>query len=146
MAKAFSIEDGNLSVVPITATQTRSYSDIDLTLNKSSSGDIFSKTEAASVKQAIKNLLLTNATEKPFQPNFGGNLVSALFNLDTSIDKNNLRERIVESIKIFEPRVQVGRIEIDTQPERNSANITVMFRVISTGIVDTINLDVVRLK
>ena len=75
-AKAFSIEDGNLSIKPITTSQIRTYKDIDLTFENKTSGDIFKKTDAAAVKQSIKNILLTNKTERPFQPYFGANLGS----------------------------------------------------------------------
>ena len=44
--------------------------DIDLNFTaKSTSGDIFKKTDQAAVKQSIKNLLMTNKLEKPFEEN-----------------------------------------------------------------------------
>ena len=81
MAKVFSIEDGNLTKVPLTSSVTRLYKDIDLTFAKKSSGDIFKKTDAAAVKQSVKNILMTNPTEKPFDPYFGGGLNEFLFTL-----------------------------------------------------------------
>ena len=69
MATKLSTEDGNLSVSAITGTRTRVYKDIDLTFTNKPSGEIFKKESAAAVKQAVKNLLLTNYFEKPFQPN-----------------------------------------------------------------------------
>ena len=81
MATKLSTEDGNLSVSAITGTRTRVYKDIDLTFTNKPSGEIFKKESAAAVKQAVKNLLLTNYFEKPFQPKFGGNLRDMLFDL-----------------------------------------------------------------
>ena len=71
--RAFSIEDGNIGTSNLISSRTETYKDIDLTFTNKASGDIFKKEHAASVKQAIKNLLLTNFSEKPFQPRFGGN-------------------------------------------------------------------------
>ena len=78
MPRVFSQEDGNLDTTPITTTRTKTYKDIDLTFTARTMGDLFKKTDAAAVKQSIKNILMTNATEKPFEPYFGGDLNSFL--------------------------------------------------------------------
>ena len=64
--RAFSIEDGNIGTKTIQTNRRKVFSDIDLTFAKRPSGDIFKKQHAAAVKQAVKNLLLTNFGEKPF--------------------------------------------------------------------------------
>jgi len=74
--RAFSIEDGNLGSKTILTSRAKSSKDIDLSFAKKGSGDVFKKEDAAAVKQAVKNLLLTNFSEKPFLPRFGGNLNS----------------------------------------------------------------------
>ena len=63
--RAFSIEDGNLGNKTITTARTVGYQDIDLSFTKKPSGDIFKKSNAAAVKQAVRTLLLTNFAEKP---------------------------------------------------------------------------------
>ena len=73
MATKLSTEDGNLSVSTLIGTRTKLYKDIDLTFANKPSGEIFKKESAAAVKQAVKNLMLTNHFEKPFQPRFGAN-------------------------------------------------------------------------
>ena len=40
MGKVFAQEDGNLEVIPITATRSKTYKDIDLTFTARTSGDI----------------------------------------------------------------------------------------------------------
>ena len=77
-ARAFSIEDGNTSGSTVNSTRDREYRDIDLTLTKKPTGDVYKKESLDSVKQAVKNLLLTNEYEKPFRPFFGGNLNNLL--------------------------------------------------------------------
>ena len=72
--RAFSIEDGNLATKSILTTQKRTYKDIDLSFAKKTTGEIFKKTDAAAVKQAVKNVLLTSRLEKPFNPDFGAGL------------------------------------------------------------------------
>ena len=79
VTKALSIEDGNLQTPSIVTTRNRKYSDLDLTFAARTTGDIFKKTDAAAVKQSVKTILQTNFGEKPFQPNFGADLRSRLF-------------------------------------------------------------------
>jgi phage baseplate assembly protein W len=146
MAQAFSIEDGNLGSRPIVTSRTRNYKDIDLTFNKKTTGDIFKKTEAAAVKQAIKNLLLTNKTEKPFQPYFGGNLNSFLFNLDTEFDEDDIRDTIENAIYNFEPRALVQKVQVNLSSDYNQVRILIEFQVISTKETDTLNVSLTRLR
>ena len=54
--RAFAVEDGNIGLTTINTSRSKSYSDIDLTFTAKASGDIFKKSHAAAVKQAVKNL------------------------------------------------------------------------------------------
>ena len=68
MATKLAAEDVRLGSSSIVGARTKVYKDIDLTFAVRPSGEIFKKTDAAAVKQAVKNLMLTNYYEKPFQP------------------------------------------------------------------------------
>ena len=74
MSRVFSQEDGNLSTRSIITSRTKSYADIDLTFTRKPGTvtDIYKKTDAAAVKQSVKNILMTNRVEKPFLPYYGG--------------------------------------------------------------------------
>ena len=64
--RAFALEDGNLGTRSIITTKNVVYKDIDLTFTAKPSGDIYKKEDAAAVKQSVKNILMTNIMEKPF--------------------------------------------------------------------------------
>ena len=146
MAKAFSIEDGNLNVKTIRSSRSVDFLDLDLSFSARPSGDIFKKSDAAAVKQAVKNLLLNNITEKPFNSQFGGNLNDFLFELDTSTDANLLATRIVECIQLYEPRARVIDIDINLFPNKNEVKVTVQFQVVSTSELVTLDLSLTRLR
>ena len=141
MAKIYSTEDGNLNT-SIRIVKEREYSDIDLSLTArtATDGDVFKKTDAASVKQAIKNLLLTNKFEKPYRPNYGANLRSLLFELMTEDVGEEIIENIKKSIARYEPRARVLGVKVTATPDYNSVTATIEFRVISTGLVDTLRV------
>jgi len=146
MAKAFSIEDGNLSNAPISTSIAKTYKDIDLTFTNRPSGDIFKKTDAAAVKQSIKNLLMTTRTEKPFLPFFGGNLNSLLFDLSSGLDEIGIKEQVAIAVQNYEPRAQVLEVNVDAQPDYNSINVTVIFQVITTLQIETVQVSLTRLR
>lgn len=146
MAKAFSIEDGNLSNKPITASKSRTYKDIDCSFEKRPSGDVYKKTDAAAVKQAVRNLLLTNRGEKPFRPYFGSRLQQLIFSLDTETDESDVENVIREAIQNNEPRARVLNVKANFSPDYNSANVTVLFRVVNTMEDVTVTVTIARVR
>ena len=132
MATKLAAEDVRLGSSSIIGSRTKVYKDIDLTFAAKASGEIFKKTDAAAVKQAVKNLMLTNHFEKPFQPKFGANLRDLLFELADDEAEEDIEERCLNAINVFEPRAQALNVTAIANPDRNSINVTVEFRVINT--------------
>lgn len=144
--KYFSIEDGNLQSRSLVTSRSKLYSDIDLTFAKKPSGDVYKKTDASAVKQAIKNLLLTNLTEKPFNPYFGGGLSDLLFELaDDQLDFL-IEEQIKTALQNWEPRAKIISIEPNIQPDNNTARVKIVFQVISTSEEVVFETTIVRLR
>ena len=146
VSRAFSIEDGNLNTASVIVGRKKKYSDIDLTFARRPDNDVYKKTDAAAVKQSVKNILMTNYAEKPFMPNFGANLNNFLFNLDTEFDDDLLEEAIAQAIDDFEPRAAVLNVDVKTRPDYNSVDVTVTFQVVSTSDTLSINLNLTRLR
>ena len=145
MARAFSVEDTNLSRSLISSRGT-DYKDIDLAFAAKPAGDVFKKVDAAAVKQAVKNLLLTNRGEKPFQPDFGADLNEVLFNLDTEFDPDFVQDLIAEAIKNFEPRALVLSVSVSTDGDNNRLDATVEFQVVNTEEIVTTEVSLARLR
>ena len=145
MARAYSTEDTNLSKSLISSRGT-DYKDIDLAFAAKPAGDVFKKVDAAAVKQAVKNLLLTNRGEKPFQPDFGADLNEVLFNLDTEFDPDFVQDLIAEAIKNFEPRALVLSVSVSTDGDNNRLDATVEFQVVNTEEIVTTEVSLARLR
>ena len=146
MATKLSAEDGNLGVSTLIGTRTKLYKDIDLTFANKPSGEIFKKESAAAVKQAVKNLMLTNYFEKPFKPKFGANLREMLFDLADDDAEEDIEDRIKAAITIFEPRAQALNVTAIATPDRNSIRVTAEFRVINTQETVTVTTVLARLR
>jgi phage baseplate assembly protein W len=142
MAKKFSTEDGKLET-SIRVVKERDYSDIDLSLNArtpTSDGDVFKKTDAASVKQAVKNLLMTNRFEKPYRPNYGADLGGLLFELMDEDTGEEIIGKIKKAIQRYEPRAKVLNVKVVATPDYNNVSVVVEFRVVATGLVETLKV------
>lgn len=134
--RALSVEDKNLATETFRTTRNRKNLDIDLSFAaKPTTGDIYKKSEAAAVKQAVRNLLTTAFHEKPFQPDYGAGLYDFLFELDTLYDGEAIINNVKEAIRAFEPRVDLPTLEVIPRilPDQNTLQVDVIFKVINSG-------------
>ena len=139
-------EDGNLSQSTLIGGRRKEYKDIDLSFAAKPNGEIFVKKEAAAVKQAVKNLILTDYFEKPFEPFYGGNIRALLFELADNEIEEETRENIIRAISAYEPRAIVREVSVSYQEERNSISIYIEFQVINTEEVVTFTTSLSRLR
>ncbi len=146
ITKSLSIEDTNLAQRSIVSAREQVYSDIDLSFAKKSNGDIFKKTEAAAVKQAVKTLIQTNFGERPFNYYFGANIRALLFEPVTPDTIAEIDINIRLAIQNFEPRAELLDVRVLDEIDKNSVNVSVRFKVISTNEVVEIKTAFSRLR
>lgn len=75
------------------------------------------------IKNSLKNIFLTNRGEKLLNPYFGVGLGNYVFSQVTEGTANEIGNAILQNIKIFEPRVEVNKINVISNPEDNSYTI-----------------------
>jgi phage baseplate assembly protein W len=146
VTRAFSVEDGNLSQRALITTRSKLFRDIDLTFTNRPSGDIFKKTEAAAVKQAVRNLILTNYNEKPFKPNFGAGIQGLLFELADDETADDINIQIRQAIENYEPRASVRRLKVQAYPDNYNVLITLEFQVKNTEEIVVLETAIARLR
>ena len=144
--RVFSTEDGKQNTSSIITSRSMVFRDIDLSFTARPNGEIYIKKDAAAVVQALKNLIQTNYYEKPFQPFFGGNIRSMLFELADEESEDELREQIIDAINVYEPRAQLRRLETNLNLERNDLSVTIEFQVVNTSEQVTFTTIISRLR
>jgi len=147
--RAFSREKTNLGngEVSVALSRNREYSDIDCTLAVKTSGDVFKKLNAAAVKQSLKNLVMTNAFEKPFQPNFGANIRILLFELMDEGDDYFVMRRLKRTIEDYEPRANVISVKVASSTGHpNHLAISIVFKVVNFRETYTLTTNLERLR
>jgi phage baseplate assembly protein W len=101
--------------------------------------DLARTTNDGSIKQSIKNLILTNYGERPFQSNLGSKVNRSLFNLNDGFLEDDLESSIRATIEQSEPRVLIQSIRVTT--EDNQVIINIQFLIINS--LEPRNLDVI---
>lgn len=144
--KAFAAEDKDLSVKSLLSARSVDYKDIDLSFGVKTSGDVYKKQHAAAVKQSVKNLIMTNFYEKPFQPFFGGNISGLLFELANDDASEEIKEVIENAIEFYEPRAKVLEIIVNASPDKNVVTVSIQFQVVNTEELVILETSISRLR
>jgi phage baseplate assembly protein W len=112
----------------VTLNTTREFSDLDLNFTiHPVRKDINRTTGDMAVINSIKNLVLTNHYERPFQPEVGSNVRRLLFENLYNITASSIEKEIEQVIKNFEPRARVTKI--------NAVKVVVALTTFALGAV-----------
>jgi len=108
--------------------------------------DIIPLKDDAAIKNAIKNLLITNFYERPFADDLGANLRGLLFEPAGIITNIELRSNIRDVIQKYEPRVSVTSIDITDNIPRNEYLIEVFFNIKGINVEQVVEIPLRRLR
>ena len=115
------------------ANLTNIYSDIDLKFSpQPSTGDISLVLDNRAVIASVRNLLLTNFYDRPWQPSLGSNMSQLLFENVDNLMETTIAQEIKNVIKNFEPRVNLIDVTVIASDENNSIYISVVFKIVNT--------------
>ena len=129
------------------STANRVWTDLDLDFTKHPiTDDISKKRGVEAIKRSVRNLLLTNKYERPFNPDLGSGIMGLLFELVSPTTANVLELAIKEVLENYEPRIIIDNIKIQGDIDRNGYHITLEFTPINTLQPVTIELFLERLR
>lgn len=107
---------------------------------------------ADAVKRAVRNLILTNKYERPYQPNFGGNIVAQLFELNAEggnisyVDQYAIRNQIETMINNYEKRAKVTDIQTEFNEQTNQLNVTIRFQIVNQRLPVDLTISIQRVR
>ena len=90
------------------------------------------------IKQSMKNLLLTQFGERPFQPNTGSRVRSMLFENFDIFMIEGLNDEIRNTLKRSEPRVIVNDVRCNVDND-NELQVEIDYTIIGEQLVQTID-------
>lgn len=91
-----------------------------------------------SIKQAVKNIILTSPGEKPFQPLVGSSVNRLLFEPLDAFTADAVAEEIRTTINQYEPRVKLTKVNVTPIIEGNKLNVSLEYKIVGLPIVETI--------
>ena len=91
-----------------------------------------------SIKQAVKNIILTSPGEKPFQPLVGSSVNRLLFEPLDAFTADAVAEEIRTTINQYESRVALTKVDVTPIFEGNKLNVSLEYRIVGLPIVETI--------
>ena len=103
-------------------------------------------TNEQSIKQSLRNLILTNLGERLFAPNVGSNINRALFEPNDVISAENISFYIKNTIKYNEPRVNLLKLEVISNPISSSFTVNIIFSVLNSSTPTSLNLVLKRVR
>ncbi len=103
-------------------------------------------TNNAAVARAVKNLILTNKGERPYQPMLGSDVIAQLFELNDGLVESNLDTAITEVIKNYEPRAELLSVFVDAENDQHLITVDITFRVVNQIDPITINVMLERIR
>ena len=131
----------------VTTDVVRDFKDLDLNFNiHPIRKDISKSIGPMAVVNSIKNLILTNHYERPFQPDIGSNVRRLLFeNLD-NITATTIKDEIERTIVNYEPRATVKTINVTADYDNNGFKVYLEFFIVNQTAPIVINFLLERIR
>ena len=131
----------------VISSSSRQYKDLDLNfLIHPVRKDINKHKDEMAVINSIKNLMMTNHYERPFQPDLGSNVRRLLFeNLD-KITAISMEREIRQVVQNYEPRAQIKTLDILPDMDNNGFSVSMEFYIMNMTDPVTINFFLERVR
>jgi len=92
------------------------------------------------IARSIRNIIFTARGDKPFNPFFGSRVSELLFDPMDQITTLAIKTEIEETIKNFEPRVNLKRVQVNPSYDDNEYSVVINYEIIG------IDLDIQQLS
>ena len=114
---------------------SRAFKDISLSFKPHPiTRDVIPLKNERAIARSVKNLILTQLQERPFQPGLGSNVSGSLFELMDAGSAAVISSEIENTIDNFEPRVELQDVEVTPYYDSNAFDITIVYKIIGIDI------------
>ena len=122
-------------------TYTKTFSDLDLDFTANPiTGDVAKVKDANSVKRGIRNVLMTENTERLFQPEVGSGIKNLLFEQMSDITTKLLEDEVRSAIDSWEERATIVTLVVTPEEVYNRYRVAVTFR--TNNVLEEQNMEV----
>jgi len=115
----------------VTPEESRSFKDISLSLSRNPlTGDINILKDDVSIKNAVKNIILTKPGEKLYEPFFGSKVTDLLFEPLDFIILDEIRTEIFRVLILYEPRIEIEIVTLTETEQDYQLDCTIQFKIV----------------
>lgn len=86
------------------------------------------------IARSIRNIIFTARGDKPFNPFFGSRVSELLFDPMDQITTLAIKTEIEETIKNFEPRVNLKRVQVNPSYDDNEYSVVINYEIIGIDV------------
>ena len=131
----------------VTVNRVPDYSDLDLDfMMNPKTHQLIIKTGNEAIKRSVRNLVMTNFYDRPFQSYIGSDVRSLLFENATPFTAVLLQDAITLCLQNFEPRVKVKEVVVSEDIDNHGYNARIEYIVLNKElpVLQTIFLERIR--
>ena len=96
--------------------------------------DLIALKNTTAIARSIRNIVFTRPGEKFFNPEFGSRITESLFENMDEVSALAIRDEIENSIKNFEPRVNVQEVRVVPDFTNNEMNATIVYEIVGIDV------------
>ena len=97
-------------------------------------GDILALKNETAITRSLRNIVFTVPGEKFFNPDFGSKISQSLFENIDDISANIIKGEITNSIRTYEPRVNLKKVTVSPNYDNNEFNVTILYEIIGADV------------
>ena len=100
--------------------------------------DFGTVTNENAIKQSVRNLVMTQFEERPFQMDIGSRVTGILFEPFDVFSAEDLKDEIRNTIERLEPRVEVVTVDVILSESEDALDVSIEYRIVGEELVQTI--------
>ena len=114
---------------------SQSFKDISMSFETNPlNDDLIALKNSRAIARSIRNIVFTQPGEKFFNPDFGSRISESLFENIDDASADVIRDEIRNSIRNFEPRVNLLSVIVRPNFDFNEMNVTIKYEIIGIDI------------
>lgn len=118
---------------------SRGYKDFAISFSMNPNTEDFSSvSNENAIKQSVRNLVMTQFGERPFQFDIGSRVRGLLFEPFDIFTAEDLRDEIENTIERLEPRVEVVNVDVNLSESEDELDVSIEYRIVGEELVQTI--------
>lgn len=114
---------------------SQGFKDVSMTFQRHPlTGDVITLKNESAIARSVRNIVFTTPGEKFFNEDFGSQISKALFENINDISANIIKSEITSSIKRYEPRVDLKKVQVRPNYDQNEFNVTIIYEIIGADV------------